>query len=77
MRTDQEIVDEVNIIAGIIYKSMGYTVPSGTVFHGRRHPHEAACWNAACEIELLITDTDVIECLDNLEDVYVMGGLLK
>ena len=76
MRTDQQVVDEVNKIARIIYKSMGYTVPEGTLFHTKtinRHPHEVGCWDAACEIELLLTDTDVVDCLDNLEDIKGEG----
>ena len=71
MRTDQEIIDQTNAIARIIYKGMGYQTPKGTEFHTEavnRHPHERSCWNSACEIQELMTDTEVQNCIDNLED---------
>lgn len=71
MRTAQQIVDQTNEIARIIYASMGYTVPQGTEFQTEtinRHPHEENCWRAACEIQLLMTHTDVQDALDELED---------
>ena len=71
MRTAQEIIDQTNEIARIIYDSMGYTVPKGTEFHTdtiNRHPHETNCWNAACEIQLLMTETDPEDALAELEE---------
>lgn len=70
-RTDQEIVDQTNEIARIIYASRGYTVPVGFEFHTEtinRHPYERACWQAACEIQDLLTQTDPQDALDNLEE---------
>jgi hypothetical protein len=70
-RTAQEIVDQTNEIARIIYTNMGYRTPKGTEFHTEkinRHPNETLCWNAACEIQELMTHTDVNDALSELED---------
>lgn len=70
-RTAQEIVDQTNEIARIIYARRGYQTPVGTEFHTEtinRHPHETQCWEAACEIQELLTETDVNDALDELED---------
>lgn len=71
MRTAEQIVDQTNEIARIIYESRGYTVPEGFVFHTEtvnRHPHERQCWSAACLIQELMTQTDVMNALDELEE---------
>ncbi|MCF6459081.1 hypothetical protein [Pseudoalteromonas sp. MMG024] len=69
MRTAQQIVDQTNEIARIIYASRGYHVPEGTEFHTEtvnRHPYETQCWEAACEIQELMTQTDVLDALEEL-----------
>ena len=71
MRTDQEIVDQTNSIARIIYANRGYKVPDSYEFHTEtinRHPHERECWAAACEIQILMTDTDPEDAVRNLEE---------
>lgn len=71
MRSDQEIVDETNAIARIIYSSRGYEVSEGFEFHTdaiNRHHHEISCWYAACEIQELMTETDPNDAVDNLEE---------
>ena len=70
-RTAQEIVDQTNEIARIIYKGMGYTSPEGFEFHTEtinRHPHEENCWASACEIQELMTGTEVDDAIEELED---------
>lgn len=70
-RTAQEIVDQTNTIAAIIYLGMGYQSPKGFEFHTytiNRHPHETNCWDSACKIQELLTDTDPNDALDELED---------
>jgi len=70
-RTAQQIVDQTNAIARIIYKGMGYQSPDDFVFHTEtinRHPYERNCWQSACEIQELMTETDVSDVLDELED---------
>ena len=71
MRTEQEIVDQTNAIARIIYASRGYKVEDDFVFHietVNRHPYERSSWQAACEIQLLMTQTDPNDSVDNLDD---------
>ena len=71
MRTDQQIIDQTNEMARIIYYHMGYSVPAGTEFHSEttnRHPHERNCWDAACEIQMLLTNTDPNDAVENLAD---------
>jgi phosphoheptose isomerase len=71
MITAKQIVDQTNEIARIIYESRGYSTPEGTEFHTEtinRHPHERQCWSAACLIQELMTQTDVMNALDELED---------
>lgn len=79
MRTDREIVDQTNEIARIIYASRGYVVPEGTEFHTEttnRHPYESDCWHAACDIQDLMTGTDVESAVDNLIDDEIQAGEL-
>lgn len=77
-RTDQEIVDQTNEVARIIYASRGYSVPEGYAFHDsdrvNYHPHEAQCWQAACEIQVLLTETDPEDALIELENEQLYFG---
>ena len=71
MRTAKQIVDQTNEIARIIYESRGYHVPEGFEFHTEtinRHPHERQCWAAACQIQELLTETDVLNAVDEMEE---------
>lgn len=71
MRTAKQIVDQTNEIARIIYESRGYTVPVGFEFHTEtvnRHPYERQSWSAACLIQELMTQTDVMNAVDEMED---------
>ena len=71
MRTAQEIVNQTNEIAAIIYSGMGYQSPEGFEFHTdtvNRHPHETNCWNSACEIQERLTQTDPNDAVDELDE---------
>lgn len=71
MRTAQEIIDQTNAVARVIYAHWGYQTPEGTEFHTEtinRHPHETLCWEAACDIQELMTATDPRDALDELEE---------
>ena len=71
MRTSKQIVNQTNAIAKIIYQSRGYEVKKGHDFHTERvnlHPFERQAWAAACEIQMLMTDTDPMDAVDELED---------
>lgn len=65
-RTDQQIVDQTNELARQLYALRGYTVREGYRFDGATHPHEVEAWQGACAAQLLLTDTDPNEALDNL-----------
>ena len=71
MRSAQDIVNQTNEIARIIYKGRGYATKVGAVFHTEtinRHPHERQCWQSACLIQELMTNTDVYDAIAELED---------
>ncbi len=72
MRTAQEIIDQTNQMARIMYRILfGCEVPEGTTFHDKtinRRPHETGCWLAACEMQELLTQTDPEDALNELED---------
>ena len=71
MRSAKQIVAQTNEIARIIYASRGYQVPQGFEFHtetANRHPHERQCWSAACQIQELLTETDVMNAVDEMEE---------
>jgi hypothetical protein len=65
-RTDQQIVDQTNELARQLYALRGYTVREGYRFDEATHPHEVEAWQGACAAQLLLTDTDPNEALDNL-----------
>lgn len=65
-RTDQQIVDQTNELARQLYALRGYTVREGYRFDKATHPHEVEAWQGACAAQLLLTDTDPNEALDNL-----------
>ncbi len=71
MRSDEQIINQTNAIARIIYSGMGYTVSDEFKFYTEtknRHPHEVNCWNSACKIQELMTSTDPNDALCNLEE---------
>ena len=77
IKTAREILDQTNAIARIIYSNMGYETPEGTEFHTEtvnRHPQERACWRSACEIQLLMTETDIVDVLEELEELEEPGN---
>lgn len=68
MRSDQEIVNQTNELARQLYTLRGYIVPQGHRFDAATHPHEVEAWQGACAAQLMLTDTDVIDALANIED---------
>jgi hypothetical protein len=68
-RSPQDIVNQTNGIAALIYEHIGYCSANATPkFYESTHPTERACWNAACDIQDLLTATDPRDALDELED---------
>lgn len=68
MRTDQEIIDQTNSLARTLYALRGYTVRPGYRFDLATHPHEVEAWRGACEAQILLTDTDPHDALDEVEE---------
>ena len=67
-RTEQEIVNQTNQLAREFYAKRGYQVPDGYRFDEATHPHEVEAWEMACMAQRLLTSTDPVDALDNLED---------
>lgn len=65
-RTDEQIVAQTNELARTLYRIRGYAVAEGYRFDKATHPHEREAWNGAREAQLLLTDTDPQDALDNL-----------
>lgn len=66
MRTDQEIVDQTNVLADRLYAIRGYISRPGYRFDQATHPHEVEAWEGACEAQRLLTDTDPEDALSNI-----------
>ncbi|MCG9124266.1 hypothetical protein LH460_06220 [Laribacter hongkongensis] len=66
-RKAQYIVDQTNEIAVLISTFMGYELTSGQ-FHKATATRGRAIWNLACEIQELMTDTDVENALQEIEE---------
>lgn len=67
MRTEQEIVDQTNELARMLYAIRGYKVQKGYRFDQATHPHEREAWEGACEAQKLLTDTDPMDAVEELE----------
>ena len=67
-RTDQEILDQTNVLARQLYGLRGYDAPVGYRFDQATHPHEVQAWLGACAAQRLLTQTDPEDALDNLQD---------
>ena len=65
-RSDQQIVDQTNQLARLLYELRGYSVLEGYRFDLATHPHEVEAWRGACAAQNLLTDTDPQDAVDNL-----------
>lgn len=68
MRTDQEIVQQTNILARELYRLRGHVVPEGYRFDQSTHPHEREAWAGACAAQLQLTETDPDDALGEDEE---------
>jgi len=66
MRTPKQIISQTNELARKIYGLRGYNVREGYRFDKATHPHEREAWTCACEAQLLLTETDPNDALDEL-----------
>lgn len=73
MRSPREIVDQTNQLARQLYALRGYVVPEGYCFATAKHPHQREAWAGAREAQLLLTETDPDDALQELEEE---GGAL-
>lgn len=71
-RSDLEIVNQTNEVAREIYANRGYTVSDNHKFYEfdrvNYHPHELEAWRGACAAQMIITQTDPQDALDNVEE---------
>lgn len=67
MRTEQEVIDQTNALAGKLYAIRGYVAPEGYRFDRATHPHEVEAWQGACVAQNMLTHTDPEDALANLE----------
>jgi hypothetical protein len=68
MRTAQQIVDQTIKLAAKFYSLRGYVSPPGFRFWESKHPHELEVWEAACEAQRMLTDTDPEDALVELDE---------
>jgi hypothetical protein len=68
MRTPQQIVDQTNNLARVLYRLRGYVRPRGYRFDTAKHPQEVEAWSGACEAQRLLTDTDPDDALQELDE---------
>ncbi|MCO5066879.1 MAG: hypothetical protein M9924_21155 [Rhizobiaceae bacterium] len=71
MRTDEEIVNQTNMLARLClrYLGTGYEVPLDHKFYEAADPRSNAAWKQACEIQKLLTNTDPNDALTNLDEM--------
>lgn len=67
MRTDAQILHQTNELARLIYAARGCIARPGYQFHLAQHPAEVESWQAACEAQKMLTDTDPEDALSNLD----------
>lgn len=66
-RTSQDIVDQTNALARLVYREMGYQVPTGYRFDQARHPQEKMCWRIACRAQEELCATDPRDALAEID----------
>ena len=68
MRTAKEIIDQTNELARKIYSLRGYLAREGYRFDMATHPQEVEAWEAACIAQRMLTNTDPVDALTELEE---------
>lgn len=63
-RSLQFVIEQTNELARQFYLRFGYEEQKGFRFDKSQHPTEIAMWLMACDAQLELTDTDVIEWMD-------------
>lgn len=65
-KSDQEIVDEVNALAGLLLRQQGYEAPEGHLFYLSDNARAQVAWERAVEAYELVTSTEVHDALQNV-----------
>lgn len=68
MRTEQQVIDQTNELARKLYELRGYNAREGYRFDQATHPHEVEAWEGACAAQRMLTDTDPMDALADIED---------
>jgi hypothetical protein len=68
VRSDQETVQQTNILARELYRLRGYVVPEGYRFDQSHHPRAREAWEGARAAQLMLTDTDPNDALGEDEE---------
>lgn len=68
MRSDGEIVRQTNELARELYRLRGYVVPEGYRFDKSTHPHARESWEGARTAQLMLTETDPDDALQDEEE---------
>ena len=67
-RTPEEIIKQTNDLAAAFYLLHGKKRPNGFLFWKATHPEEKLMWELAVSAQDALTDTDVNDCLAEVED---------
>ncbi len=67
-RTDKQIIKQTEEVARRFLFMIDFCVKEGVNIRHLKHPKARKAWGLACEVQEIITKTDVQNSLDNLED---------
>lgn len=67
-RTASQIVDQTNEMARQFYKCLGYEGAKGFRFDQSGHPTEYTMWKMACIAQEMLTSTDPMNALSDMEE---------
>lgn len=68
MRTPEEILDQTNRLAAMLYRCWGYDSVDGFRFDLSNHGHEQIAWQQACIAQLELTKTDIDDVMSEIEE---------
>lgn len=69
-RTDQEIVDQTELLSvWLLDWRHGHEPEGDSPMRHSKHPFAKQCWQAACHIQEMLTDTDPLNAIAELDDI--------
>jgi hypothetical protein len=66
-RTPEEIINQTNDLAAAFYLLHGKKRPNGFRFWEATHPEERLMWELAVSAQEMLTDTNVDDCLAEMD----------